>query len=180
MTAMHRTSDASGAAGIRIRPAPRREPPFDDEDPTPHLRLIGPHDRPLPFALPSRRRITEPRGPFSIRPTSRGELPDPEVFGRRLLVATFETLANRRPLQQLAPHLSQSVYSGLALDLEHPVPSRAWRRERPAVCSVRLCEPADGVAELAIVVQAGTRRRAVALRLEGLDGRWRCVRMQMG
>ena len=33
-----------------IKPAPPREPPFDDEFPTRHLNLVGPHDRPLPFA----------------------------------------------------------------------------------------------------------------------------------
>jgi hypothetical protein len=29
-------------------------------------------------------------------------------------------------------------------------------------------------------VQVGTRYRAVAARLEGLNGRWRCVRLQLG
>ncbi len=32
---------------ITVRPAPRREPPFDDE--MTHLRLVGRHDRALPF-----------------------------------------------------------------------------------------------------------------------------------
>jgi hypothetical protein len=45
---------------------------------------------------------------------------------------------------------------------------------------VRLCEPADEVAELSAVIQTGRRCRAVALRLEGTNGRWRCVRLQIG
>jgi hypothetical protein len=46
--------------------------------------------------------------------------------------------------------------------------------------SIRVCEPADGVAEVSAVVQIGPRFRAMAARLEGLDGRWRCVRLQLG
>jgi hypothetical protein len=29
-------------------------------------------------------------------------------------------------------------------------------------------------------VQTGTRVRAIAMRLEAKDGRWRCVRLQLG
>ncbi len=165
---------------VTVRQAPRREPPFDDERPARHLSLVGPLDRPLPFEAPSRRRLTERRDPFSVRPTGRGELPDPKSFGRRLLVAALEVLAGRRSLHQLAPYLSQRVYSGLASDLERPGRVSSWRHDRPVLRSVRVCEPADGVAELAAVVRVGSRCRAVAVRLEGLDGRWRCVRLQVG
>jgi hypothetical protein len=45
---------------------------------------------------------------------------------------------------------------------------------------VRVCEPADGVAEAAAVVHGPQRTRAVALRLEGMDGRWRVTAFQAG
>jgi hypothetical protein len=45
---------------------------------------------------------------------------------------------------------------------------------------VHVSEPADGVAEACAVVDTGPRRRAIALRLEGLDGRWRCTQLQFG
>jgi hypothetical protein len=48
------------------------------------------------------------------------------------------------------------------------------------VKSVRVCEPVDGVAEVAAVISQGGRCRAVAARLEGVDGRWRCVHLQIG
>jgi hypothetical protein len=48
------------------------------------------------------------------------------------------------------------------------------------VHSIHIIEPADGVAEIAAIVRVGERFRAMALRLEGLDGRWRCVRLQIG
>jgi len=161
---------------ITVRPAPPREPPFDDELPPRHLRLVGPHDRPLPFA-PSRRRLTDPRDVFAAQPTGRGQLPEPRWFGRRLLIAALEVIAGRRSPQQLAQHLSQAVLTGLIADRDKP--RRGWTQ--PAVLrSIRVCEPADGVAEISAVIQIGPRFRAVAARLEGLDGRWRCVRLQLG
>jgi len=45
---------------------------------------------------------------------------------------------------------------------------------------VHIAEPIDGIAEVAAVVRVGDRFRAIAFRLEGLDGRWRCVRLQIG
>ena len=161
---------------VTVRPAPPREPPFDDEVPLRHLRLVGPHDRPLPFA-PSRRRLTDPRDLFAVQATGRGQLPDPRWFGRRLLIAVLEAIGGRRSPQQLAPHFSQAVLAGLLADRDRP--RRGWTQ--PATLrSMRVCEPADGVAEISAVIQTGSRFRAVAVRLEGLDGRWCCVRLQLG
>lgn len=174
MTAALTVPETAAAHPITVRPAPRREPPFDDELPERHLRLVGPHDRPLPFA-PSRRRLTDKRDLFAARPTGRGELPDPRWFGRRLLVAALEALGGRRSPQQLAPHLSHSVLTGMLGGSQR----ETWTQPA-ALRSLRVCEPADGVAEISAVVQVGSRFRAVAARLEGLDGRWRCVRLQLG
>jgi hypothetical protein len=160
---------------ITVRPAPRREPPFDDELPPRHLRLVGPHDQPLPFA-PSRRRLTDPRDLFAVQPTGRVQLPDARWFGRRLLIAMLEAIAGRRSPQQLSRYLSQAVLSGLVAERAKP---RGWAQP-PTLRSMRVCEPADGVAEISAVIQTGSRFRAVAFRLEGLDGRWRCVRLQLG
>lgn len=166
-------------APITIRAAPRREPPFDDELP-PRLYLVSPFDQPLPFAEPPARRLAEVVDTFAARPTGRGELPDAHAFGRRLLVAILEAMSGRRTVHQLAAHLSQGVYSGLVSDVARPDRARAWRG-RMTIRSVRVSEPADGVAELSAVVRTPEgRSRAVAARLEGLDGRWRCVRLQLG
>jgi hypothetical protein len=45
---------------------------------------------------------------------------------------------------------------------------------------VHVSEPADGIAEVAAVVRRGDRFHAVAARLEGVDGRWRFVHLQVG
>jgi hypothetical protein len=161
---------------VRVRPAPRREPPFDDEQPDRQLMLVGPHDRPLPFvSTAAEGRL---RDVFVSRPAGRGNLPDPHAFGRRLLIGVFEALGGHRTLPQLASHLSQRVYAGLLGDLERGSQT-SWRTP-PTIRSVRVCEPADGVAELAAVIQVGPRCRAVAARLEARDGRWRCVKLQVG
>lgn len=159
---------------ISVRAAPRREPPFDDE--APQLRMVGPYDRALPFD-PWPAGLRGPHSWQAARPTGRGELPDPAVWGRRILVAVLEARAGRRSLQQLTPYLSIAVHHGLATELErqrHPTGAPFGVR------SIHVCEPADGVAEIAAVLQSGPRCRAVAARLEGLDGRWRCVKLQIG
>ncbi|MFP5347666.1 MAG: Rv3235 family protein [Actinomycetes bacterium] len=48
------------------------------------------------------------------------------------------------------------------------------------VKKVRVCEPADGVVEGCGVVVQGDRVRAVAVRLEGMDGRWRATAVEVG
>src|SRR4249920_3111743 len=143
---------------IQVRPAPRREPPFDDERPERHLSLVGRHDRPLPFATepPPRRLARHPATSWAVL----RELPEPQAFGRRLLIGVFEALRGRRTLQQLAPHLSRGVYTGLRADIERGVRS-SWEAA-PTIRSVHAREPADGVAELAAVIQLGPRCRAVA------------------
>jgi Family of unknown function (DUF6459) len=161
---------------VRVRPAPRREPPFDDEIPPRHLYAVGPFDQQLPFEQPPRRDHAIPR-----RTVLRTDLPDPALWGRRLLIGIIETAGGRRPLQQLAALLSHSVAHGLGADFE-----RAAQLRRPhwthaaTVRSVRACEPAEGVAELCATVQVGARVRAVALRLEAHDDRWRCTKLQLG
>ncbi len=161
---------------LTVRPAPRREPPFDDELPVPALRAVGPHDQPLPFEhwnSASERHLVW----AAPQPTGRGDLPEPAAWARRLLVAVFEARAGRRPVQQLSAQLSVAVLNGLSGEAER----RRGKTGPPvAIRSVHTDEPADGVAEIAAVIQVGNRYRAVAARLEGLDGRWRCVRLQIG
>ncbi len=158
-----------------VRPAPRREPPFDDEITTTGC-AVGPLDQPLPFE-PVVRQSPFPR---SLR-ADRSDLPDPVMWGRRLIVGIIETAGGRRPLQQLSTVLSASVARGLSADLD-----QAARGRRPhwthaaTVRSVRAAEPRDGVAELCATVQAGSRIRAIAIRAEAHHGRWRCTRLQLG
>jgi hypothetical protein len=160
---------------VVLRPAPRREPPFDDELPDAGPRH-GPLDQRLPFERPpARPALWRPRPP---RPR---ELPDPGPWGRRLLIGMIETAGGHRPLQQLAALLSPSVSRGLSADFERAAQtgSRHWLH-RATVRSMRVVEPAVGVAEVCATVETGQRVRAIALRLEEHHGRWRCTRLQLG
>jgi hypothetical protein len=161
-------------ATVVIRPAPRRDPPFDDE--LPATATPGRYDRRLPFELrPARPAVWQPRPPRSR------ELPDPGPWARRLLIGIIETASGRRPLHQLSALLSPSVGRGLGSELEHALRAGAphWLH-RGVVCSLRVCEPAAGVAEISAVVEVRGRVHAIALRLEGSRGRWRCTRLQLG
>lgn len=176
MTAtISRSGAAPATATALVRPAPRREPPFDDELP---LRLVGPHDRPLPLRIRPHSEQQSASPPPAPLPAA---LPDPAGWGRRLLIGIIETAGGRRPLPQLTALLSTPVAAGLSADFE-----RAARAGQPhwthaaLVRSVHASRPADGVAEVSATVQAGRRVRAVALRLEARHGRWRCTRLQLG
>lgn len=173
MTSVRTRPDETAQLRIVVRPAPTREPPFDDEISRPSP--VTPWDQRLPFE-----RRPAPITRLQPRTRPRG-LPDPAVWGRRLLVGLIEAADGRRPLPQLAAMLSPSVGRGLAADFERAAHSGAphWLH-RTGVRTLRASEPADGVAELCATLETGVRVRAVALRLEEQHGRWRCTRLQLG
>lgn len=122
-------------------------------------------------------------GAFDRQPTATVALPDARSWSTRLAQAAVEVLSGSRPLSQLRRWTSDEVYAQL---------SRASRRRSLRVCeprrrpdrpprvivrAVRVCEVADGVVEACAVVDDGRRARAIALRLEGADGRWRCTQL---
>ena len=158
---------------VHVRPAPRREPPFDDEIAPRALRLVRGVDRELPFPEPV-------VGELGLGTTSRADLQDPASWARRLLLGLAETAAGRRPLHQVAALLSPPVSRGIGADFDRAAQAgrRHWLHQA-AVRTVLVSEPSPGVAEIAATVQAGRRVHAVALRLEARHGRWRCVRLQM-
>jgi len=83
----------------------------------------------------------------------------------------------------LVPESSGDALRG---EVEDKLPTSALARQEPApvrravVRSVHTTEPVPGVVEASAVVVDRGRVRAVALRLEGLDGRWRATALEMG
>lgn len=117
---------------------------------------------------------TEPAiGAARRPPTGAARLPDPHRWSARLAQGIVEVLHGHRPPQQLVRWTDESVYAVLARHLAARRPSTG--SSRPLVRSIRVCEPRDGVVEVSVVVHAGHRYRALAMRLEGLDGRWCCT-----
>jgi hypothetical protein len=117
---------------------------------------------------------------FGQQPSSSDSLPDPGPLLENLTRCIIEVLAGARDLEQLARWVTDDVYRHL---LKRVVLSTRARRargqkaSRPAfsIGSTTICEPRDGVVEAVIIVRGRARTRAVAIRLEGLDSRWRAT-----
>ncbi|MEH3088100.1 MAG: Rv3235 family protein [Microbacterium arborescens] len=121
---------------------------------------------------------------FAPQPTATADLPDPEPLARNLTRGVLEVLAGVREVEQLARWLSEDAYRALVTRANLSARARSARQVAPArpvysIASVRLCEPADGVVECSLVVTMPARTRAVAMRLEGRDGRWRAMSLAL-
>lgn len=121
---------------------------------------------------------------FGPQPTSRAALPDPRVWGGQIAQALLEAMAGVRNPAQLVRWVHTEPYAAVATAATAAVRRRERspdvRRPRLLVRRVDVCEPADGVAEVSVVLQDGPRVRAMALRLVGEDGRWRVAAIQVG
>jgi len=196
------TSDPPHPSPLRRLPLPCSEPPFDDElGPAP---AGGPPRRPsgpgfqgtlaLAFVLPSGLpAVPEPppdlhlieedghsSGEFGPRPTRRAALPSPRTWAARVVQAIVEVLSGVRPATQLVRWTTEEVYEQISARV---LPGRGGDVEGPprgVVRSLHVSEPADGVAEVCALVRRGARSTAVALRMEGMDGRWQCTAIELG
>jgi len=179
-------------------PTPISQPPYDDErddfdgraqtsgslalspvvrrvQPQPHLELVV--DKPVS------RRSVDDETLFGRQPTPTAALPDVRAWAGRLGRSIAEVLTGDRPAQQLMRWTNDAVFTDLCRRSEALAgagTTHRGMRNRVSVVSVHVCEPRDGVAEASVHVRHGLRSRAYALRLEGLDGRWRCTALQMG
>ncbi|MBA3233080.1 MAG: hypothetical protein H0T17_03885 [Propionibacteriales bacterium] len=118
---------------------------------------------------------------FGPLPTGRDRLPAPRPWAARLLQAVVEVMCGLRPVGQLVRWTTSDVYDEIAQYVRSPV----WSSDGTSPCrgivrSLHVTEPADGVAEVCALVSRGPRCSAVALRLEGLDGRWQCTALRLG
>lgn len=199
------TVTALGRTGPRRLPTPLTDPPYDDS-PLPARALRSVEDAMdgtlaldflLPSGLPAEPQpaylhlvsAPAPRQPLHAddegrdRATARACLPSPSLSAARLVQAVLEVLAGERPASQLVRWTDAEIYAWLQRRVAaapRPRPTAATPRHRAVLRSLRVCEPADGVAEATAVVRRGPRTSAVALRLEGLDGRWQCTALEFG
>jgi hypothetical protein len=121
---------------------------------------------------PPSRTKTEALDFFDRQPTSDANLPDPQRWAARLSQAIVEVRAGFRPAHQLLRWTSIDVFESLSADVNGHACSSA---DSGHISSVHVTRPADGVAEVSAVVTGRQRARAIALRLEGWDGRWLCT-----
>jgi hypothetical protein len=107
-------------------------------------------------------------------------LPDPKPSAERLAQAIVEVLAGARPAGQLTGLATLDVLRLLARGAGHFGARQGAPPQRPIVGSVHISEPCDGVVEACAVINTHARAQAIALRLEGIDGRWRCTAINLG
>lgn len=117
---------------------------------------------------------------FGHQPTSTSALPDPRPLLENLTRCVVEILAGARELEQIARWLSDDVYRNLVKRVvlsARAREARGMKVVRPSIVigTTAICEPRDGIVEAAVVVRGRARVRVVAIRLEGLDRRWRAT-----
>ncbi|WP_067878285.1 Rv3235 family protein [Agromyces aureus] len=115
---------------------------------------------------------------FGPQASRRTELPDPSAMLQSLTHCVVEVMAGARDLEQLARWVTDDVYRSLSMRVVLANRSRRVKGVAPQRPVFRLgrvvtSEPADGVVEAVVLVHQPHRVRAVAIRLEGLDQRWR-------
>lgn len=139
--------------------------------PQPRLRLVRPIGLDPAEASATEATPDESEDFIGRRPTPTSQLPDPAKWVARLTQAIIEVRAGLRPHHQLSRWTSHSVLTDLRL--QAIVETR--RSARLQVTSVHIGQPLDGVIEGCAVVAGTARSLAVAVRLEGWDGRWICT-----
>jgi hypothetical protein len=142
----------------------------------------SPRDTPSPAAAvhrPARLRVTADEY-FGQQPTPTASLPLPDPLLENLTRCVIEILAGARDLEQISRWVTDDVYRHL---LKRVVLSTRARQAKGQVATrptfslgtLMTCEPRDGVVESVVIVRGRARSRAVAIRLEGLDRRWRAT-----
>lgn len=193
------TCEESYICEVRRVPTPICDPPYDDEVVTPAQLLTAETgvqgSLALAFHLPGGlpavpvtplRVVPDPEddpGFFEPQATPAATLPDPRPFTFRLVQAVLEVVVAARPVGQLVRWTTEDVYRQLVRRVRlagHEDVTRRRQRAPGRVRSVHVSEPRGNAVEACAIVQHQQRATAVALRLEGVDGHWRCTALQLG
>lgn len=177
-----------GLPVLRLLPVPASEPPYDDELPAPGpapapaviphqvgpLRSLVPPPLSLVPALPDRRDEGDEQ---AVARTPASDLPPVRPTAQALVQGLLEVLSGVRPVSQLQRGTSPELFAELEKTV-HGRPRATGSRPRTgAVRSVHVQERPEGIAEVCATVVRGGRPGAIALRLEGIRGRWCCTEL---
>ncbi len=115
---------------------------------------------------------------FGIEFGNSDELGDPRPILAFLAQSVIETLAGIRDIEQCARWLSDGVYQqlrqkSLASSRSRAESSVKAMRPNLVVGKISVFSPRPGVIEGVVIVHNIGRARAVAIRLEGYNSRWR-------
>ena len=113
-----------------------------------------------------------------------GDEPGLDGFATRFAQAVVEVIGGDRGVYQLMRWTTDDVYDDLkrrSSVLQRTSGNDPRRRRlRAQVRSVHLSCPQPDVAEICIHVRHGHRSRAIAARIERIEGRWRCSAIEFG
>lgn len=129
----------------------------------------------------AKRRLSTPEETddyFGAQFQNSSELGDPKPILSFLALSVIETLAGIRDIEQCARWLTDGVYQQLRQKSLASTRSRAEStikalRPNLTVGRISAFSPRAGVVEGVVIVHNLGRARAVAIRLEGYNGRWR-------
>ena len=124
-----------------------------------------------------------PPAPPVVTPAAQDRLAV-ERFVPRLCAVVIEVLGGDRGVQQLLRWTTEEVYQELSRRMSALSATagrdQRLRRLRAQVRSVRVTWPCETAAEVSVHVRHGQRSRAMAARVELVDGRWLCSALQIG
>jgi hypothetical protein len=155
---------------FRVVKAPVSAPPYDDEITThcPLYLVPDPAPRTEQPEYDDSHWLVEDRTPASL-------LPDAELTTRTLVQGLIEVFSGVRPLLQFRRQLSMETFAELSGRLQGGRRLPGHRPGTRTVLAAHAQTRPEGIAEACATVRRHGRFVAVALRLEGRDGRWVCT-----
>ena len=117
---------------------------------------------------------------FAPQATPTSTLPDPQPLIELLSRCTLEIISGSRDLEQIARYVTDDVYRHLLQRVHvsqraRTITKRPVTRPNFAIGRTIISQPVDGVVESVVIVHGRARTRSIAIRLEGLDRRWRAT-----
>ena len=109
---------------------------------------------------------------FAPKPTSATDLPDINELTIQFIHNILEIWAGRRTASQVQAMCQHLIFS----DLQR---NAGQQKMIGKVRKIKVTEPLDGICESTVTIRYGDRLRVVAIRFEGLDGRWLCTALTL-
>ena len=109
---------------------------------------------------------------FAPVPTPSSALPNLLIWNRTILLSVLEIWAGKRSPNQLARWCQSQIYQELLRSVGSQV-------EIGKIRKIYIQEPLDGLCEVVATIRFGTRLKSIAMRVEGVDGRWLCTQLKL-
>jgi hypothetical protein len=109
---------------------------------------------------------------FAPKPTSACDLPDIRQLTFQFIHSVVEIWAGRRTASQVQAMCHHLIFA----DLQRKA---GQQKLVGKIRKIKVTEPLDGISETTVTIRYGDRLRVVAIRLEGLDGRWLCTALTL-